>query len=376
MKSGDFLKFLLLRDKKVILDIASDIEKIAAKIDKKIKIMHVCGTHEHTVTYYGLRSLLPDNVYVIAGPGCPVCVVPAREIDEAIELALNGVKVYTYGDMYRVPGSRKSLADAKTEGGKVQVVYSIGDAIKLAKTENNESVFFSVGFETTAPIPAAHINDGNIPENMTLLVSHRLTVPALKYVLDDPEIPLDGVIAPGHVSAIMGASAWSFVAEDYKIPVVVAGFEPVDFMMAVDIILRLIYKGEARLVNEYSRVVNWNGNLEAKKLMNKVFKAVDGEWRGIGVLPESVLSLREKYKRYDARERYDIEIKEVLDLPPGCKCADVILGKAVPTDCPMFLKACTRSRPYGPCMVSSEGTCSIWAKYGGYSIIRRKRKSL
>ncbi len=363
---------IFLRDKKVALEIAEDIKKIAERIGGEIKIMHVCGTHEHTVTYYGLRSLLPEKVKVIAGPGCPVCVVPAREIDEAIELALNGVRVYTYGDMYRVPGSCKSLADAKTEGGDVRVVYSIGDAIKLAKSDRRESVFFSVGFETTAPIPAAHIYSGNIPENMTLLVSHRLTVPALKYVLDDPEIPLDGVIAPGHVSAIMGASSWSFVAEDYGIPVVVAGFEPIDFLMAVNILLRQVYRGEAKIVNEYTRVVKWEGNLKAKKLMNDVFNPIDGEWRGIGVLPSSVLALKDEYKRYDAREKYSVEIKDVLDLPPGCRCADVILGKAVPTDCPMFLKTCTPSRPYGPCMVSSEGTCSIWAKYGGYSIVRRR----
>ncbi|RLE72961.1 MAG: hydrogenase formation protein HypD [Thermoprotei archaeon] len=365
------LKNLFLRDKRVALEIASDIKKIAEKIGGEIKIMHVCGTHEHTVTYYGLRSLLPENVKVIAGPGCPVCVVPAKEIDEAIKLAMEGIKVYTYGDMYRVPGSRKSLADAKAEGGEVQVVYSVGDAVKLAKSEKREAVFFSVGFETTAPIPAAYICSRNIPENMTFLVSHRLTVPALKYVLDDPEIPLNGVIAPGHVSAIMGASSWSFVAEEYGIPVVVAGFEPIDFLMAVDIILRQIYRGEAKIINEYTRVVKWEGNLNAKKLMYKAFKAVDGEWRGIGVLPRSVFTLTRDYKIYDARERYDIRVDEVVDFPPPCRCADVILGKAVPTDCPMFLKACTLSRPYGPCMVSSEGTCSIWAKYGGYSVVKR-----
>jgi len=366
------LKNLFLRDKKVALDIASDIKKIAGKIEEEIKIMHVCGTHEHTVTYYGLRSLLPENVKVIAGPGCPVCVVPAREIDEAIKLAMEGIKVYTYGDMYRVPGSRRSLADAKTEGGKVQVVYSVGDAVKLAKAEKKEVVFFSVGFETTAPIPAAYIRNRNIPENMTFLVSHRLTVPALKYVLDDPEIPLNGVIAPGHVSAIMGASSWSFVAKEYGIPVVVAGFEPIDFLMAVDIILRQIYRGEAKIINEYTRVVKWKGNVKAKKLMHEVFEEVDGEWRGIGILPRSVFTLTEEYKVYDAREKYDIRVEDVMDFPPQCRCADVILGKATPIDCPMFLKACTPSRPYGPCMVSSEGTCSIWAKYGGYDVIRRK----
>jgi len=362
---------LFLRDKRVAREISEDIRRLARELGEEVKIMTFCGTHEHTVTYYGIRSLLPENVRIVAGPGCPVCVTPARDVDVAIELALSGIRVFTYGDMYRVPGSRKSLAEARAEGADVRVVYGIADAIRIAREDGKESAFFSIGFETTAPIPASYLRRGLVPSNLKILSSHRLTVPILRYILESPDIPLRGVIAPGHVSTIVGASAWRFVAEEFGIPVVVAGFEPIDVLLAIDLVLRQLVRGEARLVNEYKRAVKWEGNPLARELMYSVFEAVDGLWRGIGVVPESALELRDSYSDLDARAQYGIEIRDSIDVRPGCRCSDVILGKAAPTECPMFMRACTPSNPKGPCMVSSEGTCSIWAKYGGYPIFRR-----
>lgn len=361
----------LLREKKVAREISEDIRRLARELGEEVKIMTFCGTHEHTVTYYGIRSLLPESVKIVAGPGCPVCVTPARDVDGAIELALGGIRVFTYGDMYRVPGSEKSLAEARAEGADVRVVYGIADAIRIAREDGRESVFFSIGFETTAPIPASYLRRGLVPPNLKILSSHRLTVPILKYILESPDIPLKGVIAPGHVSTIVGASAWEFVAEEFGIPVVVAGFEPIDVLLAIDAILRQLVRGEAKLVNEYKRAVKWEGNPLAREILYSVFEVADGLWRGIGTVPRSALELRDSYSDLNARIQYGIEIRDSVDVKPGCRCPDVILGKAEPTDCPMFMRTCTPSSPRGPCMVSSEGTCNIWAKYGGYLVFRK-----
>ena len=353
------------RDKKLIEAVSKSIEKVAKKLDY-VRIMHVCGTHEHTITFFGLRSLLPDNVELIAGPGCPVCIVPAREVDEAIEIALSGIRVYTYGDMYKVPGTKMSLADARSEGADVKVIYGFNDVVRLHMKDQREAVFFAVGFETTAPTVAALIDRGLIPKGLMILPAFRLTVPIMKYILSDSEIDIDGVICPGHVSAIVGAGAWSFIPRIAKIPAVVAGFEPLDVMLAVLSILEMLLNGKPRLVNEYSRVVSWRGNIIAKRYVQKVFYKADGEWRGIGMVKKSRLLLKSKFKHLNARYRLKISVSEGPDFKPGCRCADIILGKAKPTDCPLFMHSCTPERPQGPCMVSSEGTCSIWAKYGGY----------
>jgi len=359
------------QERKIAEKIAKKIEEIALKLEKaghdKIKIMHVCGTHEHTVTYYGLRSLLPKNVEVIAGPGCPVCIVPAREIDEAIELAKNHAKVFTYGDMYRVPGSYESLAQAKAKGADVTVVYGFIDAIRLAKETNQDVVFFGVGFETTAPTAASYIVNEKIPKNLHILMSYRITVPAVKYILN-VEHDLGGIICPGHVSTIIGAGSWSFISETYGLPAVIAGFEPIDVLLAIYEILTQILDGKAKTVNEYRRVVKWEGNITAKEYLRKAFLVTDRNWRGIGIIPESGWVLKEKYKHLDAREKFQIKVGEGIDIKGNCKCAEIILGRAIPTDCPYFGKACKPEHPIGACMVSSEGTCAIWYKYGGHLI--------
>jgi len=356
--------------------IAKKIHKLAKELKQtgldEIKIMHVCGTHEHTITYYGIRYQLPEMINLIAGPGCPVCVVPAREIDEAIKLSEEDIEILTYGDMYKVPGTSKSLAKAKTEGAKVGIVYGFLDAINIAlKNPNNKYVFFAVGFETTAPTVASHVVEGTIPENLSLLVSYRITVPIVKYVFARKKHNLKGVIAPGHVSAITGSLAWKFIEEKHGIPVVVAGFEPLDVLYAIYKILESLKKGTPQLINEYSRVVKPEGNLIAKRYIAEAFDTVDGAWRGIGIIPESAWILKDKFRQLDARKVYDIEIPKSVDTRPGCLCAEVVLGEAIPTDCPLFMTACTPENPYGPCMVSSEGTCSIWARYGGREPLKK-----
>ena len=365
------------RNKELVSQYIRRIHQLKKKIETDVtndtlKIMNFCGTHEFTITYYGIRSLMPDGVELVAGPGCPVCVTPAREIDEAIEISKHAV-LLTYGDMYKVPGTKMSLAQAKAIGGDVRVVYGFRDALKLALLQSNkEFVFFAVGFETTAPTVASYVVNDKIPRNLHLLVSYRITVPIMRYVLESGKHDLRGIIAPGHVSTIIGASAWSFVPDEFGVPLVVAGFEPLDVVIAIYEILKQIYDGKPRLVNEYSRVVTWEGNLKAKEYLLKAFDSVDGLWRGIGLVPNSVWRLKEKYSYLDARKKYDIHIEYSIDLKPGCRCAEITLGLAKPTDCKYFGKACTPEHPLGPCMVSSEGACAIWFKYGGYELIEAK----
>ncbi len=342
------------------------VEKIRAlEPPEPVKFCHVCGTHEWTISHYGIRSLLPENVEVVAGPGCPVCIVPAREIDEAIWLALNGAVVATFGDIFRAPGSELSLQQARAEGGDVRVVYSVEDAIRMAKKEpEKEFVFFAIGFETTAPSTAVEVLRGP-PGNLSFLVAHRLIPPAMELLAGMPELAIRGFIAPGHVSTIIGAEPYRPFPERYGLPVVVAGFEPLDVLMAIYMLLRQLREGAARLENEYKRAVRWEGNLKAKEFMRKAFEVVDGAWRGLGVIGQSALRLREELARYDARERYDIPVRSGRDIAPGCRCHEIMIGKIYPTDCPLFMRSCTPERPVGPCMVGMEGTCRIWALHGG-----------
>jgi len=373
----------MFRESELLREAVKKIHKLAPlalrKIDgDKIKIMHVCGTHEHTITYYGLRSLMPENLELIAGPGCPVCIAPTKVIDESIELALNyEVTLLTYGDMYKVPGTSMSLAEARSLGGDIRIVYGFLDALRIAKRNPKRThVFLAVGFETTQPTVASHIVLGTVPSNLKILVAYRLTVPAVHYVLNQPDIPLNGIIAPGHVTAITGAKAWKFLPEEYELPAVVAGFEPLDVILAVLEILRQIVEGKPRIFNEYSRVDSWEGNIIAQKYVKEAFDVVDAHWRGIGVLPKSGLELKDSYRNFDVHSEYDVKVPKSIDLPPGCRCGDVTLGKAVPTDCPFFMKTCTPNTPYGPCMVSSEGTCAVWAKFGGGGKIKELAKIL
>ena len=341
--------------------VVEKIREVAPKSDT-VKICHVCGTHEWTITHFGIRSLLPSNVEVIAGPGCPVCVTPASEIDEAVKLALKGVVVTCFGDVLRVPGSRMSLLDAKAEGADVRVVYSASDAVKMAEKEpNKEFAFFAIGFETTAPSTAIEVLKKPL-KNLSFLVSHRLIPPAMELLLGIGDLHIDGFIAPGHVSTIIGLKPYEIFPKAYRMPTVVAGFEPLDVLFAVYMILKQLKDGEARLENEYTRAVSWEGNIKAQELMSQAFEVVDGEWRGLGKLSSSAFRLKNEYVVYDAREKFGVKVEHGRDLPPGCQCHLVMIGKIKPTECPLYMKACTPQRPVGACMVSIEGTCRIWAK--------------
>jgi len=352
---------LRFRNPEIAKEIAKKIMKIAPK-SGKIKICHVCGTHEWTITHFGLRSLLPDNVEVIAGPGCPVCIVPAAEIDEAVELAKEGKVIACFGDMLRVPGSQSSLLEAKADGADVRIVYAVSDAIGMAKQEpSKEFVFSAVGFETTAPITALEAL-GNLPKNFSFLTSHRLIPPAMELLLGVGDLEIDGFIAPGHVSAIIGLKPYELFTRVYRMPTVVAGFEPNDVLMAIYMIVKQYSERDARLENEYSRVVKPEGNPKALEVLDKAFTVTAGNWRGIGRLPDSALKLRESLKSFDAREKFNIHIEHGKDILLGCECHLVIIGKIKPKECPMFMKACTPAKPVGACMVSSEGTCRVWAK--------------
>jgi len=352
---------LRFRDPKLAKRVAEKIYDVAPK-EHTVKICHVCGTHEWTITHFGIRSLLPENIEVIAGPGCPVCVTPASEIDEAVQLAQKGVVITCFGDVLRVPGSKTSLLDTKADGADVRVVYGVGDAVSIAKKEpNREFAFFAIGFETTAPSTAVEILN-KPPENLSFLVSHRLIPPAMKLLAEMKDLSLNGFIAPGHVSTIIGLKPYEVFPKIYGMPTVVAGFEPLDVLFGVYMILKQLSDGKPRLENEYTRSVRWEGNTKAQEFMQKVFDVADGGWRGIGTIASSKFKLRDKYEAYNAHLKHDVKVEHGVDLQPRCRCHLVIIGKIKPTECPLFMKACTPQKPVGACMVSVEGTCRIWAK--------------
>jgi len=352
---------LRFRDATLAKRLAKKIHKLAPK-KGTVKICHVCGTHEWTITHFGLRELLPSNVEVIAGPGCPVCIVPASEIDEAVELALQSVTVTCFGDVLRVPGSNMSLLDSRAEGADVRVVYSVGDAVKMTRKESGKDfAFFAVGFETTTPSTAVEVLS-KPPKNLSFLVSHRLIPPAMKLLVEMEDLNLDGFIAPGHVSTIIGLKPYKMFPEEYGMPTVVAGFEPLDVLFGIYMILKQLDEKRPRLENEYTRVVRWEGNTKAQKLMHEVFEVTDGAWRGLGIIPSSKFSLRKEHAGLDTHLKHGIKVEKGVDQQPGCKCHLVIVGRIRPTECPLFMKACTPQKPIGACMVSSEGTCRIWTR--------------
>jgi hydrogenase expression/formation protein HypD len=347
-------------------EVANKILKEIFKLDpgRKIKIMHVCGSHEVTVRKYGLRSLLPDWVEIIAGPGCPVCVTTSTEIDEAIELAKQGHTITTFGDMFRVPGSSVSIADAKTEGADVRIIYGAPDAVDLARRNpEKEVVHVAIGFETTAPTIASELLR-KPPPNFSLLVCHRLIPPAMQFMLSSGEVGLDGFLCPGHVSTIIGSKPYEPISENYRVPQVIAGFEPIDVLLGVWMLLKQVNDGRHEVEIEYTRSVRPEGNMIAQEKMRQVFEVVDKSWRGFPIIPVSALELRSDFENFDAHERFDISVEGAVDMPSGCKCGEVLRGLIYPHECPMFGDACTPLKPIGPCMVSSEGTCNIAFNYG------------
>ncbi|MCS7143581.1 MAG: hydrogenase formation protein HypD [Archaeoglobaceae archaeon] len=356
------------------------IVKFYEKLQKEwgdFKIMDFCGTHEWTITHYGLRSLMPEGLELVAGPGCPVCVTPSYYIENAIRLGFEGIVVYTYGDVFRLPSLKavngaNSLAEAKALGAEIKIVTGIGDAISDAKSHGKESFFLGIGFETVASGYAKTLISELLPDNLKLMSLVKLTPPAMLATVEilsrEEERSVKGIVAPGHVSTIIGAKAWRGVVERHQIPVVVTGFEPIDVLIAIAEILKQLLKKEAKVSIEYTRAVSWDGDLKAQEMISKAFRVTEDGWRGIGILPESGLKVAKSYRKFDAFERYgipELTSKELEnDLPKGCKCAEIVIGKEKPTNCPFFMKKCKPSSPIGPCMVSLEGTCAIWARFG------------
>jgi hydrogenase expression/formation protein HypD len=340
-----------------VKEILSLIHKYAPK--RRVKIMNVCGSHEHTVASSGMRSVLPDTVELVPGPGCPVCVCSESDLINAIELSKrDDVILVTYGDMLRVPTRVGSIRE---KGKNFKVISAPHEVLKVAKDNPDKKVvFFSVGFETTSA-PTAGLLEMGVPKNLYILCSQKLTPAIMEVLVKDEEVGVDAFVAPGHVSTIVGANAWRIFPEKYNIPTVVAGFTPENFLLAILRILVQLKKGESKLENVYRGVVRDEGNKRAQHLINKFFKVASVNWRGIGFVPNSGLELRDEYDHIDARKVFDLpEVEE--EKIPGCICDKVVLGKAYPSDCPLFGKSCTPLNPKGPCMVSVEGACNIWLR--------------
>ncbi len=343
-------------------EMADRIMEKLRDLNLPLKIMHVCGTHQDTIVKYGIDEMLKKyGIELIEGPGCPVCVTTPSEIMKAITLAKEGYTVATFGDMMKVPAGGESLEKVRAEGGDIRIVYGIDDALKMA--EEREVIFIGVGFETTAPSTAVTIL--RRPKNFRVLSCHRYVPPALDALLGMGEIELDGIICPGHVSAIIGMEPYKPLSEKYKIPQVIAGFEPLDVLLAVYMIARQVNEGRHEVENEYRRVVRDEGNRKAMKAVHAVFEPAPIKWRGFPVIPDSKMRIRGEFAEYDAERVYEDIIGDIGDIPepPGCRCGEVLRGLVHPSECPLFGKACVPSSPVGPCMVSYEGACSIEYKY-------------
>lgn len=340
------------------------IKKLGEQIGD-VKIMEVCGTHTMEIGRLGLRSLLPSNIQLISGPGCPVCVTPGAYIDAAVELALRqGVHLVSYGDMIRVPGLKHSFEKARSAGTPVTVAASPLEAVKLA--QQNPSVQYvsvAVGFETTAPSTARALEEASSAnlDNVSFLVCHRLVPPALAALGGDPELKVNGFLLPGHVSAIIGKTAYALL-DEMKVPGVITGFTSVDILLGILDVLDMLVTGKHEVRNAYSRVVREDGNTAAKTLIEKIFKPCDAEFRGIGVIPMAGLKIRKEYDAYNAEKKYNLTLPADA-MPKGCSCGEVLKGKMRPDECPLFDKACTPETPVGPCMVSTEGSCAAYYKY-------------
>jgi hydrogenase expression/formation protein HypD len=338
-----------------------------------VSVMHVCGSHEQAIAKFGLRTTFPAGLDVIMGPGCPVCVTDCPEVDEAVALAGQGVAIATYGDMLKVPGTVKSLADAQAEGARVHVVYSVAQAVDLARRTDGELVFFATGFETTAVATAAVILR-DPPGNFSVLSAHKYIPPVMEIVAEMPRSRVEGFLAAGHAATITGWGIFERFVERHRVPVVVAGFEPLDILAGLVKLLEVIRDGQPRVENMYPRCVTRDGNLKAQEQLWKVFRTVGGCWRGIAHVPNGNLRLRDEWARVDARRRFRIDVSSVWDAAPPsllqrCICGDIMAGIAAPGDCALFGQECTPDTPVGACMVSSEGTCKIWHQYGGHPVL-------
>jgi len=355
------------RDKNLIHKLLEKIKEIAPG-GETINIMEVCGTHTQSFFRFGLDKLLPRNINLIAGPGCPVCVSTQEFIDQAIELTQTKENlILSFGDMLRVPGNKTTLERVRAKHGNVAVVYSALDTLRLARAHPEKKVIFlAVGFETTIPTIALSVLAAKKEKlkNLFFYASLKLIPPAMDYLMQDKRLNIDGFLSPGHVSAVIGTSAYEFIPRKYKIPCCIAGFEPVDILEGVYILMRQIVEKKPKVSNQYMRVVTKSGNKKAQKIMYRVFKVADAFWRGLGEIPKSGLRIRKEFSRFCAENEFGIKLTTYnLQLTTKCRCGDVLKGLISPSDCPLFSKACSPENPIGPCMVSTEGACNAYYKY-------------
>ena len=355
-------------------DVAKRVaEEIGALVEpgRRYKLMEVCGGHTHTIYKHGIEDLLPPEVELVHGPGCPVCVIPMGRQDDALAIAAEpGVIFTTFGDMMRVPSTRGSLLDAKARGADVRMVYSPLDALRLARENpDRQVVFFAIGFETTAPSTALTLLRARAEgtRNFSVFANHVTIIPAIKAILDSPDLRLDGFIGPGHVSTVIGLRPYRFIAREHAKPVVVSGFEPLDILQGVYMILRQLREGRAEVDNQYTRVVCEEGNRRALEVIGRTMRLrTTFEWRGLGFISQSALELRDEFADWDAEVRYDVPGVRVAD-PKACQCGEVLKGVIKPWECKVFGTACTPDRPIGTCMVSSEGACAAYYNYGRFA---------
>lgn len=343
------------------------VEELKQSVTKPLRVMEVCGSHTMAVFRNGLRTILPEGMELVSGPGCPVCVTSASHMDAFISMADHpDVRVTIFGDLFRVPGTTTSLAEASSRGAMVDIVYSPMDALELAQNNPDQLVvFLGVGFETTTPGIAATIlaaKNQNV-KNFVVFSTQKTMITPMEALLSDPDLKIDGLLCPGHVSSLIGAGAWQPLAEKYKLACVVGGFETADLLKALVLLARQVGSGEIKVENVYPRAVGWEGNQRAAKMVDEIFEPTDMDWRGLGRIPESGLKIREKYCDFDAEVRLNIPLPEASE-PKGCMCGEILKGKNNPLECPLFDTRCNPSHPIGPCMVSSEGTCAAYHKYG------------
>ncbi|MEV6228945.1 hydrogenase formation protein HypD [Saccharopolyspora shandongensis] len=346
---------------------------------RQYKFMEVCGGHTHTIYKHGIEDYLPENVSLVHGPGCPVCVIPMGRVDDAIHIARQpGVLMTSFGDMMRVPGGNGNFFDSNAEDTNIRMVYSPLDSLKLARQDpDRHVVFMAIGFETTAPSTAMTLLRAEQEglENFSVFGNHVTIIPAIKAILDSPDLRLDGFLGPGHVSTVIGCRPYEFIAEDYGKPVVVSGFEPLDIMQSIYLLLKQLAEGRCEVENQYKRVVPWQGNTTALEAIARTMELRPYfEWRGLGFISHSALRLRDAYARFDAERRFELPGVRVAD-PKACQCGEVLKGVLKPWECKVFGTACTPETPIGTCMVSPEGACAAYYNFGRFSRARVKEAS-
>ena len=361
--------------KSLVSAITALADTLAAKMPRPLQVMEVCGGHTHTIFRYGLKDLLPPSIEFVHGPGCPVCVLPMGRVDDCVAIAEHPqVIMTTFGDAMRVPGSKKSLLQAKAEGADVRTVYSPLDALKLAQRHpDKEVVFFGLGFETTMPSTAMTVLQAEAlgVRNFSLFCNHITIIPTVKAILDSPDLQIDGFLGPGHVSMVIGTRPYDFIAQRYGKPLVVAGFEPLDILQSLWMVLRQMHEGRCEVENQYKRIVPIDGNSPALDAITRVFELREFfEWRGLGSIDHSGIRMREAYAGFDAERRFSVPNVKIAD-PKSCQCGEVLKGVIKPQQCKVFGTLCTPETPLGALMVSSEGACAAYHQYSRIAFVKR-----